>query len=436
MRRAATPAGVWGALGVVPGSVWACLVLAFLLRIGALIVSPDYVPLFDAAEHQRIAASLAAGSGYPESPFVQEGGPSAFTAPGYPGLLAILYWVVGDSVTAGRILQAVIGTACVALLSLIAAQIWGRRAAVVTAFVAAVCPFLIAPGLALLSEPLFIFFVLASISAALHGRRSANRARWAIGVGVLLGLAILVRPNGLPVVLALAFAFWPANGASIGRRLLEPAIVVAAVLVVLSPWIIRNAVVLGELTLSTRDGQAIARTYNEVAELSDPPSLPHDSPASIEVTETPGISEAEATGQLRTLGLEYARDHPLYVAKTAARNTLRALHLQDREIARISIVDGSGEGIPEWFGPVTIVTFVAVVMLALIGALAGGARQAPLFFWLVPVLLWLSVVWMADGRVRYRSPVDPFVVILATLGVLWLSDQLLTRRARGSDASC
>jgi hypothetical protein len=65
------------------------------------------------------------------------------------------------------------------------------------------------------------------------------------------------------------------------------------------------------------------------------------------------------------------------------------------------------------------VTFLLVLPLALAGAVGGAARRAPRWFWLTPVLLFASVVFIV-GETRMRAPVDAFVVLLAALAVTQL----------------
>ena len=49
---------------------------------------------------------------------------------------------------------------------------------------------------------------------------------------------------------------------------------------------------------------------------------------------------------------------------------------------------------------------------------------------LVPVLLYLSVVFLAFETPRYRTGIDPFIVMLAALAVVGAWDALAARRAR------
>ena len=56
-------------------------------------------------------------------------------------------------------------------------------------------------------------------------------------------------------------------------------------------------------------------------------------------------------------------------------------------------------------------------MLAVIGAFDRRARAAPLWVWAVPLLMYLSVVFLVVETPRYRTAIDPFIVLLAALAV-------------------
>ena len=71
------------------------------------------------------------GHGFGETGLAAGGGPTAFRPPLYPLFLGAVYAVTGDSITAARLLQALLGVAAVGLLGVIAWQLWGRRVALI-----------------------------------------------------------------------------------------------------------------------------------------------------------------------------------------------------------------------------------------------------------------------------------------------------------------
>jgi len=67
---------------------------------------------------------------------------------------------------------------------------------------------------------------------------------------------------------------------------------------------------------------------------------------------------------------------------------------------------------------------------------SGGDRppripQGPLFLWLVPILMILAAAPIA-GLPRYRLPADPFLLILAAIGLVWILDRYAQTARSGS----
>jgi 4-amino-4-deoxy-L-arabinose transferase-like glycosyltransferase len=403
------------------------LVIALLIRIGYVEATPDYDLVHDAWGYDYHARSLAIGEGYGLS----HERPTAFRPPGYPFLLAGVYTVFGvqDSPRAERLpvaryAQAVIGTIVVALIGLLARQISDRRVALAALALAAVYLPLILVGGAVMSEPLFVALMLGALAAAVQLRRSPHRWRWVVLAGVLGGLASLTRANGLILLLPLAFAAWDARPRWSRRALGPPVVLVAIALITVSPWTVRNAVQLDAFVpVSTQLGSALAGTYNDQARNdSDNPaswrSLKHI-PEYRELYErAASIPEVELERRIRESALRYIREHPLYVGEVAFWTTRRMLDLGGLDWARHT---ASTVSIERSWATAGVICFWLFALLAIGGALTGRARRAPGYVWAVPALMYLSVVFLVVETPRYRSALDPFVVLLAALAVTRLA---------------
>src|SRR5436305_5008460 len=232
------------------------IVMAMILRVAGAAASFDRPLSFDPQEYDRIARSIVASGGYPEA-VPPRGGPSAFRPPAYPVLLAGLYDLTGHiqkplpfvkyfapgyrppakQVNAALVLQALLGTLAVVLTGLVAFMLWGGRASLWTMAVFAVYLPLILIGFQLYSEPLFIVWEMAAVVCALHARSSpVGRKRWAVGAGLMVGLAWLTRSNGfllIPPVVALVWVDRPRRSR---RALGLPALTLLATLLTIAPW--------------------------------------------------------------------------------------------------------------------------------------------------------------------------------------------------------
>jgi hypothetical protein len=117
------------------------------------------------------------------------------------------------------------------------------------------------------------------------------------------------------------------------------------------------------------------------------------------------------------------------VAKAGVWNTAR---LAELDPAGRSILAGSlGSRGLAWF---SIAGFAATAVLAAAGAFTRRARAAPAFFWLVPVLLWLTTVVTAAQFSRFRAPLDPFLVMLAALALTAAAERVGVSRRRAASA--
>jgi 4-amino-4-deoxy-L-arabinose transferase-like glycosyltransferase len=410
------------------------LAAALVVRLEYVERTPDRTLVHDAIDYDGHAVSIAQGAGYSET--LAHGRPTAFRPPVYPYLLAGVYKAAGveradelDRVHVARVAQAFIGAAIVGVIGLLAAQLWGPVVALVAMALAAVYVPLITMSGTVMSEPLFVVLMLACLIAALRHRASPHRWRWALLAGVLAGAAILTRANALILLLPLALAVW--DRPRLTWRALGPpvALVVMAVLVV-TPWTIRNARALHTFVpVSTQLGSALAGTYNDQAR-TDPEhpgswrSVRHVPEYADLYGRIREIPEAELERELRARSIRYAADHPGYVAQVAFWTTVRGLELDGRAWARHTASTVSIE--PRW-ADAGVLCFWAFAVLALAGAVTRLARRPPAFVWAFPALMYLSVVFLVIETPRYRTPMDPFVVLLAALALVAAGARLARR---------
>lgn len=415
-------------------------VVALALGLAAIAATPGYAPRNDAEDYERHALSIARGDGYPPSRIVP-GEPSAFRPPLYPYFLGGIYKATGNSRLAGRIANALLGAIAVLLLYLLTLRVAGPRLAAWAAGLAAVFPPLVFLSLALMSEALFIALLLGTVLALLAYRDSDGSLPTALLTGLLAGLLTLTRANGIAIAL-LAVVVVLAGPQAPRRRLIAATVTLLGCVVVLAPWTIRNADELGGFVpVSTQAGFA-AGTYNEQARTS--PVHPggfhplRAVPEFAEILERPGLTEAELDAELRERALEHALDHPGYVLRTTWLNALRVsevLPLRGDFSTPHLVERGLGTGAKADLARISALVAAALAILGIVVLLraprdAPGLPRAPWFFWLVPVIL-LVVTLPIDGRPRYRAPVDPFIVLLASVAIVWAGDRLRTWRERG-----
>jgi 4-amino-4-deoxy-L-arabinose transferase-like glycosyltransferase len=415
-----------------PRAAWIILAVAFVVRVGAVAAHRDYVPYGDPADYERMARVIS-DLRYPGR---TEGlpGPTAGRPPAYPVALGAVY-AVDESRTLARLVQAVVGTITVGLVGLVALLALRRRRVALTAMaLAAVWPPFWLIGGALLSEVLFVPLTLGAVAAALRFR-DRPRLRWAVLAGVLIGLAGLTRANGLVLALPVAVAI---GTAAQGAALRPVVALLAAAILTLAPWTIRNAVEFGALVpVATEDGFTLAGTYNDVAREQE--RFPaawvnwYQVPSNLDAIDSVENDERVWNDKLRGESLAYAADHPGYVPKVAWWNLRRLFDAAGQDWLEVEF---ASYGLPRWMARLELLAFWPVLLLALAGLALGGARALPRWLWLVPALLLLPI--LTTGYMRFRAPIDPYLVVLAAIAVvaLWerrtASGRGAGRRARSS----
>lgn len=391
-------------------AILAVCALAVVVRIALILATGDLRLRDDPADYHRLAVSVAKGHGFGTTVLAAGGGPTAFRPPLYPFLLGVLYRVVGVDVGAARAAQAVLGVVAVLLCGMLASRVAGRRVGLAAMAIAAVHPAFVLAGGSLLSESVSLPLELGALLAALEHRRAPRGWRWPVLAGILVGLAVLARPNH--AVLAVPVALLCARP----RRAALASVVAAAAVV--APWSLRNWAVFGRLVVvSDLDGYVAAGVYNDLsANLRWHPGafVPPVAVSELRPLFADRRLDEVALGEeLRRRALEYAKAHPTYAARVVGWNTLRLFDLGGISFARIAAASlGYGPRLAD----VEVVAFLALLPLAIVGLTDRRARRVPAALWLAPVLFVATTVPLL-GTFRYRVPVDPFVVTAAAIGL-------------------
>jgi 4-amino-4-deoxy-L-arabinose transferase-like glycosyltransferase len=428
------------------GAVVSILVVAFGLRVAEVQRTRSYRPVNDAGSYLTLASEVAHAGDYSLSHNPGSGaggteGPTAYFAPAYPYLLAAVDLIDGHAtrrdgaIHGARIAQAVLGTITVALVGLVALELFGATAGLISLALAAVYPVSIGLSGTLVAENLLTPLVLAAVYAGLRVRRAAKPPAaygWVAGAGVLTGLATLTHENAILIVVPLLVAMWgkparsaagtPARSAAgtPARSLASPALVVATIALTIAPWTIRNDIVMHRLIpVSDETGITLVGTYNAASAANQ--TVPykwrtffHIPGEDALIGPTGHLTEPALGDKLQHQALHYISSHPLAPLKVAYHNTLRLFELEG------SYAWHAGAGaisLPISVARAGVISFWILCLLALAGAFTKLARTAPAWIWWVPVLLAISVALVNVETPRFRAPVDPFLILLATAGL-------------------
>ncbi len=319
-----------GVTGVTSRRVaWLLAAGALAVRMAVVLSSRRYQATGDGSDYMRLSRALLAGQGMPSA---FRDGPSAFRPPGYP-LLAAAALAVHDSVTTLRLLNAAIGTLTVVLVGAMAAEVarrCGRDPAaprLVALVLAGFAPPFVLMDTTPMSEPLASALLVGGLLTALKACRS-GRLLPAAAAGVIGGAAVVVRPAGAVVLVAITVVVWsPRHGQLVGSaRAGLVTLAVGAALVL--PYTARNAARFHAfLPVTDASGVTLAGAYNDVARLSpDHPGrwiVPFAVPALEPVLADRRLDERQMSSQMLAIVKRYARSHPAYAASVPLRNLVR-----------------------------------------------------------------------------------------------------------------
>jgi 4-amino-4-deoxy-L-arabinose transferase-like glycosyltransferase len=180
--------------------------------------------------------------------------------PGLPAILAGCRAVFGDEKWPVRCLLAAIGAAGCGCVFWLGCELVSPEVGLIAAAAVAVSPALVVFSPLILSESSFATAMTASLIpiAKLLKREAASvapsdiQARWlpAIAAGLLCAIATYLRPTWFPAAFGAA-ALIVIVGRFHSARWLEAGVLLAAFVLLYSPWVIRNHAVSGHYVLTT-----------------------------------------------------------------------------------------------------------------------------------------------------------------------------------------
>ncbi len=396
------------------------LVIALAARLGAAALWHERAEgrffFGDSETYWQLARTIARGEAYRYS---AEGYDArVFRTPGYPLLLAPLFLFGGDHppVFWARVQGAVFGALAAGAVWWLARELFGARAALAAGLAAAVYPGAVATSVMVLTEAPFSMLMLVQLTAWVAAWRSTSRGRaigFSIGAGAAAGAAVLVRPSWLlftPAVVALMWAVERLRGRQANRsRWNEPVVgmaVLAAMLVVLSPWWVRNWRVTGRFVPTTL--QVGASLYDglspQATGASDMAFV--DRFVAAERAQDAAADEpfeVRLDRRMRREAVEWAKQHPGRVAQLALVKFARMWNVWPNE--------------PEmstW--PVRLMvagTYLPVLGLALVGAWRTIRLGRPYVLCWLPAVYFTLLHMVFVSSIRYRQPVMPALIVLA-----------------------
>lgn len=361
-------------------------------------------PLYD-----QLAWNLAQGQASPE----QHGYP--LLVPGYVYFVALVYWLGGRSYFLVCAVQSVLGAVACLLTYAIAKHLFGTTTArIASAFATVDFPMVFAAAaLGHQGVDLFLSSLLLWVLIQ-YGQAPQVRAKWPLGIGLLLGWATATREPNVVFWLFLVGWFLLVMRRKLGMRdaLAHAGWVTTGFLVVVLPFVYAELIHAERMMpgrLRSFQCQMVADFFIDTQVSSNP------------------MAECERLSRLLL-------DEPGAMAALSAKNIVPrfAALLLNQDFGGfdpVFLVRGSSYYYGMWFyAYVLVLVGFGRVMWEII----RGSPQS-WGMWLVVGYLAsrTSVHLVLESAYRHRSPLDPFLIMLATYGLTWALRVGTRERRRG-----
>jgi hypothetical protein len=353
-----------------------------------------------------LAFALSSGHGL-SSPFGGSTGPTAFLAPGYPAVLALVFRIFGSYSIASS--AAIMGLQClfalltIAAMMYVARQIFGAPVAnVAGAFWAVSLPLLWLPAI-LWDTSLSTLLLTGMVALATRVVNEPCKNGW-VFMGAYCGLAMLVNPSlTLALFAILGWTVYQIRLVSGYRVRYKPWLCLLGLLCVFAPWPLRNARVLHAfIPLRSNFGYEVWQgNHNGANGMFDATLEPLQNKQ--EYAEYARNGEVAYMSNKATLARVYIRSHPADFARISAERAVRF-----------------------WTGAGSITNSGVVELHAVITSLLGLAGLAAIFqrhrpvamLFLLPLLVFPLPYYITHPDFRFRLVLDPLLTILGAYAVV------------------
>ena len=410
-----------------------CL-LALLVRLGYVLTLPPRLLWFDGEHYSRLAAGLLEHGTY----LNDRGRPSAYWPPGYPLFLSAVYALFGVNVVALRVAQCLIGAGTVAVVHRIARRVLDRSGARLAALATALYPLFIYSAGADMPVTLQVALIAGGVLLVLVAvERDSVPA--ALGAGLLGAWATLVAGSALPAFVL--FALWMAwdRGATAGRgrsRGLRLALAcLLPIVVVLGAWMVRNERAFGHPVLVSTNGgynlwlgnhPGVKASTGNRAEAPGAEEVPGMLAEARLIWDLPG-NEATRDSAFTHRALGYiAADVPRFLRLTLSKSVeFWAL------VPRPMTENRPRLGLERL---ASLCSYGLLLPFALVWLALSLRRSRVAVLVLLLFLIYTAVHAVILAKVRFRLPLDSFVILYGSGGVVAAARALSRRRRAKPEA--
>ncbi|MCD6326723.1 glycosyltransferase family 39 protein [bacterium] len=345
----------------------------------------------------------------------------AFLPPGYSVFLAGIYGVFGHSYFASRVVQSLLGALSVILAYLVGVRMFDKKVALLGAWILAFYPQSVQFADLLQTETLFLFLFLL---AMLCFMKSLYNGSWRVVVaaGVLFGATALVRSIimfFMLLVLAYVVAF-------VRRRAITGRVLVVTLLMfaVISPWTIRNYLVLDAFVpINSKVGWDFFQHNHSgfsyiMHNISDAPG--EDEADRLAMDSEGYIDEIRLSRVCQSLAFRWIKEHPFLFVVKGIRQQWNLFSLERTFF--VNMRRGYYGDVPKWLmliaGSYMGLPFILLLPLAIIGFVYTDRRGLAMRIVLLLFGYFMLLAFAAYILYRQRYPLLPFLCLFAAVAIL------------------
>jgi len=330
-------------------------------------------------------------------------------APGYPVFLAGVYLLFGQNIFAVRLIESFMGAFLAVIIAALGRRVSGAIVGGLAGIMWAVYPMGVFIAGLVYPTGLATMFLACGAYCLLPFKHEEFSAKKLFLSGIFLGLAALTIPVALlTIVVVAAWVFYWARHS----RLLLASLVLLGSAVSLGPWTARNFLVLGQL---------IPVQANFEGHFRKPKVVTPDGKI---VTVETNLRDDPLNAILYRLELEAIRvsrnfyyfwelyPHGVKMSFPGYRD---ALHAEDSRVIKETIYSPN-----QLINTVSMLSTGPVFLFAIFGTVAmwlrKDLRRELSMLWLVVLSFAVGYAFFI-GKIRYRIPVEPYLIILSAYGI-------------------
>lgn len=371
--------------------------LSLSIRIIYVInLSPQSLSL-DSFDWMGIAENIAAGHGYGDT----------WRPPGYAAFLGILFFLFGKSIILIRIINSILGALTCVLIYFIGKKIFSSAVGKISAILLCFYPYLINYTGDLLSETFYTFLISLSVFFILICSEKPNLKNVFL-TGVISGITALTKATVLPFFLFVCGWIWWKT-----KKIKNAFLVGIFTLITILPWTFRNYIYYKHFILVSPGYQSLAGSNNDTAmlletkgECDTPMNEGYTPPYYSAILKLPRM---ESEKVFKKEAIKWIKNNPEKFRWLVKRRLIHFWRLYPMMAYM-------------WQKYIAMITSGIYIPLCFIGIILSIRNLQKTSLFIALFIIYTMVHLPFAVVIRYRVPIDPYIIIFAsyTIHTLWL----------------